>query len=233
MGHGRLCLIALGVAGALQLDAVGLAREGDTTNWGTTAPGVNRAPAGSDTNANVRAPIHPVTSGAGAASGDPTWVAVKLHHANKMEIDLGNYELQNGQSPKVKNFAARIVRDHEMADRQLAAYAKKAKIDLEGSPTGGADKRDNAASSEDAEDVQMHSDMEHVKSLKGADLDKSFVSTMMTGHDKVIDMVRVAQGTVGDAQLKSLLDQTMPTLMRHRRVASTLVTAISGTSSAD
>jgi predicted outer membrane protein len=227
-------LIACGVVAALQLSVVARAGAGDrTTPWGTTAPAANSAPAGNDTKASIPAPIHPVTSGAGAASGDPTWIAVKLHHANKMEIDLGNYELQNGQSPKVKNFAARIVRDHEMADRQLATYANNAKIDLEGSPTGSADKRDNAASSEDAEDVQMHSDMEHVKSLKGAELDRSFASTMMTGHDKVVEMVRVAQGAVGDAQLKSLLEQLLPTLVRHRRMAAILVTAISGTSTAD
>ncbi|MEA2701241.1 MAG: putative rane protein [Myxococcales bacterium] len=215
--HGRLCLVACGVAGALQLGVVARASAGT----------------GSDTNVNVPPPIHPVSPGPGAASGDPTWIAVKIHHVNKMEIELGNYELKNGQSPKVKNFAAKIVRDHETADRQLAAYAKKAKIELEGSPTGNADKRDNAASSEDAEDVQMHSDVEHVKSLKGAELDKAFASTMMTGHDKVIEMVRVAQGTVADAQLKGLLDQMLPTLVRHRRMAATLVTATSGTSSAD
>lgn len=54
----------------------------------------------------------------------------KLHQINLMEIQLGQLAQQKASSAKVKSFGERLVRDHQMADREVAALAQKRNIEL-------------------------------------------------------------------------------------------------------
>ncbi|HEX3694142.1 MAG TPA: DUF4142 domain-containing protein [Polyangia bacterium] len=183
---------------------------------------------------NNQAPSPPTTATLPAAqNGDPTWTAVKLHRLNMMEIQAGKAEQANGQSPRVKSFAAHMVRDHQAADRQLAAYAKKHKITLRGSEFGPPQNDDNTASGDDAADLQARADLKALKQHKGRDMDQAFLTAMITGHDNAITMVREARAATTDSELSSLLDQLLPSLQRHRDTASTLNNAINGTSSSE
>lgn len=170
--------------------------------------------------------------------GDPTWVATKLHRVNQGEIKLAKIEREQGESAKAKSFAAQIVRDHQRADRQLMAYAKQKKIDLDAVPTtsGESDSgnRDRAvASGEDADDVQMQVKMNELQKLKGAELDRQFASTMLDGHAKVMDLVRDARAATKDRQLQALLGGLLPTLENHHRIAAMLNNTLGGTSSVE
>lgn len=177
----------------------------------------------------------PVGSG---QMGDPTWIATKLHRVNQGEIKIANIEREQGESAKAKSFAAQIVRDHQRADRQLMAYAKQKKIDLDAAPTtsGESDSGNHdrtVASAEDADDVQMQVKMNELKKLKGADLDRQFASTMLDGHAKVMDLVRNARATTKDRQLQALLGGLLPTLESHHRIAAMLNNTLGGTSSVE
>jgi len=239
-----------GLVGSMSLGTFALAGE-----QATTAPGM-------DPNTQPRTdrdstPTDPQTSGssvpAGAAKqpatgaatgltapavgsaqmGDPTWIATKLHRINQGEIKVANIERAQGESAKAKAFATQIARDHERADRQLMAYAKQKKIDLNAVPTTGEsdDSRDRAASSEDEDDIQMQVTLKELKALKGADLDRQFVSTMLNGHAKAMDLVRNARAATRDRQLQALLDGLLPALENHHRLAAMLNNTLGGTSS--
>jgi len=209
---------------------------GDNPSEGAAAPGSAPqagvpAPTPAPPTAKLPVADHQAGNGQVAVSDDPTWIAVKLHRVNLMEIKAGKAEQAKGVSPRVKSLASQIVRDQQMADRQLAAYAKKRKISLNGSESGPVENNDNIASSEDQDDLQMQADLRALKAHKGRDMDQAFLTTVIVGHDKAIELVRGARQATKDTELATLLDQVLPSLQGHRDSAATLNNAINGTSS--
>jgi putative membrane protein len=62
----------------------------------------------------------------------------------------------------------------------------------------------------------------HIKTLKGADFDKEFLSMMVTGHEKVLAKLDSAMGTVQNDDLKTMLQNVKPTLQKHADTARDL-----------
>jgi putative membrane protein len=162
---------------------------------------------------------------------DPASIAVKMHRINQTEIDVATRARDNGESAKVKSFAAQIIRDHQQADRSLAAYAKKRKIDLSGSSGTSTEEPNRQNGSEDANDMHMAATVKQLKGMTGGELDRAFVSAMVVGHDQALQMVNNASANTKDRDLVALLNSFRPTLDRHRRMASTLNNTLAGTSS--
>jgi len=233
---GKMWIATCGLLGVIGM-ATGARADSDKVGHSQVNPGENV----SETNAAAASaaqngvPTRPPTTATlpAAQNGDPTWTAVKLHRLNMMEIQAGKAEQANGQSPRVKSFAAHMVRDHQAADRQLAAYAKKHKISLRGSEFGPTQNDDNAAAGDDSADLQARADLKALKQHKGRDMDQAFLTAMITGHDNAITMVRDVRAATTDSELSSLLDQLLPSLQHHRDMAATLNNAINGTSSAE
>ena len=203
--RGKSWLIVCGMAGLLP---VGAALAADNT-----------APAGAPP-----APIAPTTG----TPGDPSWTAIKIHQINAMEVEAAKLEQQKGESPRVKEFAGQMVRDHQAADKQVMAYARKHKLEMRMPGTGEAAHRGNLSAVEGPDDAAMQSEMKKLEALKGAELDRAFLASMVSGHDKAIDLVRSARDATSDRDLANLLDQLLPSLDKHRAMAATLNNAVTG-----
>src|SRR5438105_8140959 len=54
----------------------------------------------------------------------------QVHRTNLMEIRMGQLAQRNGSSAKVKQFGAKLVRDHQAADQKVTALAKQLGITL-------------------------------------------------------------------------------------------------------
>jgi putative membrane protein len=71
---------------------------------------------------------------------------------------------------------------------------------------------------DEADQKDMKDDKEmaaHVKTLKGADFDKEFLSMMVQGHEKVLAKMDSAMGTIQNDELKTMLTNVKPTLQKH------------------
>jgi putative membrane protein len=156
---------------------------------------------------------------ANAASDDAHLVA-KLHQVNQMEITVGKLAENQAQSKAARDFGAKLVRDHQVADKKLMSYADKTGIDANAMPQAGSD-----------EDAQMQEKVDHLRNLTGADFDREFATMMSDGHRQVIDEVTSAKSTVTDPKLKSLLGQLLPTLQKHYQTAQSLVSKTQNVSS--
>jgi putative membrane protein len=139
-------------------------------------------------------------------------IIAKLHHINQMEVDAGKLAEDKGQAKAVRDYGARLVRDHQSADKKIVAYADKNGIDANAMPPAGND--------QEAKDMDK---MDRLRNLTGAEFDRTFASTMLEGHQKAIDLVQSARDTVTDGQLKGMLGQLLPTLEKHRQIAQNLV----------
>jgi putative membrane protein len=154
-----------------------------------------------------------------AMTGDAQVVA-KLHHVNQMEITAGKLAQDKGQMKSVRDFGARLVRDHQAADKKVMAYADKNGIDANAMPPAGDD--------QEAKD-QDH--MDRLRNLSGPAFDHEFAMVMHDGHAKTIAMVTTARGAVTDPALRTLLGQLLPTLQQHDETAQRLLSATQGVSS--
>jgi len=223
----KMTTLACGLAGLMGTATMARANN-DQPSKGTAQ---DMADPGSDETTKELGEVPPtVPPTANVDNGDPTWTAVKLHRLNLMEIQASQAEQAKGLSPQVKSLASHIARDHQMADRQLAAYAKKHKISLKGTESPKANV-DYPGSADDNEDLRAESDLRQLKAHKGRDMDQAFLTAMITGHDRAIALVRAVRVVTKDSDLANLLDGLLPSLQSHRDQAATLNNAINGTSS--
>ncbi|GAA4496523.1 hypothetical protein GCM10023191_038640 [Actinoallomurus oryzae] len=142
--------------------------------------------------------VHAADTGTPSATGgDRTWLAA-LHQANLAEIQAGELAKKKGTTPAIRSVGAMIVTDHVASDDQVARVAKSLKITL---PSSAAP-ADAAAASRLANE-------------SGGTFDHDFVSTMMTGHQKMISKTQteIAQGA--EPQVKNLAQSTLPVLRKH------------------
>jgi putative membrane protein len=201
-GLGRRWLWQALAAGALALGGTAYANDmGAQGSTGSTDPSGMAAPS-APTDAT-----HAGGTAAGAMSDDARVVS-KLHHINQMEIDAGKLAQDKGQSKQVRDFGARLVKDHQAADKKLMAYADKKGIDANAMPPAGND--------QEAKDQDK---MDRLRNLSGAEFDNQFASTMAEGHQKAIDLVQTSKDTVSDTQLRTMLTQLLPTLQKHEHMA--------------
>jgi len=191
-------LRALAIVSALALPSVAFA--GDKTPSDPTPSDTKTDTTRTDTTTK--------TDGASAKLSDgDTKIVAHLHHVNQMEIDLGKAAQKSGTAG-VKVYGQTLVTDHQSADKDLTSFAKTHKVSSipADKPMADADKQD---------DKDMQAQVTKLKSLKGADFDRAFLTMMTAGHDKELAKIDVAMGAATDPDLQSMLKSVKPVLQRH------------------
>jgi len=140
----------------------------------------------------------------------------ELHHANQMEVRMGKLAQTNGTSQAVKDFGARMEREHGKADENLLAYAKTKQLQL-GEPKADSPLAKTMQSAE-------HATMEKLQALQGPSFDRAYLAAMVGDHDVDIAKVMAGQQQFADnTALKALLDNLLPQLQQHRLSAYRLL----------
>src|SRR5688572_7111772 len=116
-----------------------------------------------------------------------TTLLSRMHATNQMEIRLGQLAQRNGASATVKQYGARLVRDHSAADARVTALAKKLGITLMERPHGWDQNRGRAHDSTDARHHAMPADSMKMKHDSMGQMDHS---RMDRGKDHATKMQR-------------------------------------------
>jgi putative membrane protein len=132
-------------------------------------------------------------------------IAMMISMANANDSAGGAYARTHARNPAVRDFAARMVREHGAANRQAAPLAQRLR----------------AQSPHENNDVQkMRDDAEHsMMSLQrdsGATFDKNYMDHEVDGHQHVLDKIDhdfIPHAT--DADLKRLLTQARTMVNTH------------------
>ncbi len=151
-------------------------------------------------------------------------LVVHVHHVNLMEIDMGKLARRNGTT-KVKSYGTTLIKDHTSANKDLKALAKKKGI-------ATIPKHKPTTEHAQHEHQDMKDAMAHMKTLKGAEFDREFLTMMVADHDKELGRVDAAMTTVSDAELKTFLTNLRPTLQRHADQARELQRGVTEVSTA-
>jgi putative membrane protein len=121
---------------------------------------------------------------------------------NKMEIEFGKLAEQKGSSPAVREFGARMVKDHTRLFNELASVAKSIGLTV---PT--------ALSAE-----QQHEYAELSK-LSGSNFDKQYIDLMVKVHTADLTAFQNAETTVENPKLKEAISTAIPVIQEHLTMA--------------
>jgi putative membrane protein len=130
------------------------------------------------------------------------------------EVELGKLAEQNAQDRQVKEFGARMVRDHGAANNELAMVAARKGITL--------------PDQLDQKHVQLR---DKLAKLRGAEFDRAYMREMVEDHDKDVKAFRQHAQSGTDPDLKQFAQMTLPTIEEHDRMAHGIVKALTATGS--
>jgi putative membrane protein len=174
----------------------------------TLAIADDKTPTTNKTTTDKTATDKTATDKAGKLSAGDMKMISHLHHVDQMEIDMGKLAQQRSTATGVKNYGKTLMDDHQSADQDLTAFAKK-----HNQAMIPADKPDTDAERQDQKD--MTAQTAHLRGLKGADFDREFLNMMVSGHDKELAKIDVSMGAASDPDLQTLLKSVKPMLQRH------------------
>jgi putative membrane protein len=141
----------------------------------------------------------------------------KLSHGDRKFIEDaaegGMFEVQAAQmaeskarDPAVKEFATKLVQDHQQANNELVQLANSKHVELPAAPSRG----------------QRHA-IEKLGKMDGAEFDKNFVQQVgIKDHEKDIKKFEKAADKVKDPDLKAWVQKTLPHLREHYALAEKL-----------
>lgn len=125
--------------------------------------------------------------------------AVEAANGGMAEVALGQLAQQKGMSQDVKDFGAKMVKDHTKANNEMKAVAKEKNITLPA--TVGKDEQKT---------------MDDLSKKSGKDFDKAYVKLMVEDHDKDVKMFEKEAKDGKDAAVKSFAATTLPVLKMHQ-----------------
>jgi putative membrane protein len=114
------------------------------------------------------------------------------------EVDLGNLARERSTDPKVKDFAAMMVKDHSAANEKLEALASAKKVSLPSS--GGAAEMATKAK---------------LEALSGAAFDNSYIKSQLKAHSDTVALLKKEISTGQDAEAKAFAQSILPTVQSH------------------
>jgi putative membrane protein len=145
----------------------------------------------------------PVNGAEKGLTGDDKAFIKEAASGGMMEVQLGEMAQQKGQSRDVKDFGARMVKDHTKANEELKALAGQKNEKL---PDKIGSKHQKV--------------VDKLSKAAAADFDKQYMQTMVKDHATDVSNFKNVSVKGNDTDLKALAAKTLPVLEDHLKQAS-------------
>jgi putative membrane protein len=194
-------LVSIAVAVAL----AGGAAWAQSATQGTTQP-----PAAADrmapaSKASATTPSRMGSAQAKASSAQDRKFVATAGEAGAAEVEMARVAMDRAQSSDVKNFASRMVSDHEKAGEDLDKIAAS-----KGMPV------DDKMSAKD------QAELDRLRKLQGANFDREYVKSQLAAHKAAVALFDKESKSGNDRDLKQFAASTLPTLRDHLQLAQQL-----------
>jgi putative membrane protein len=123
---------------------------------------------------------------------------VKVADVGMTEVKAGHLAQEKSASTRVKDFGSMMIKDHSAAGDELKSLARQKNVTL---PAAIGD------------DHQKKID--DLGKKTGKDFDKAYINAMVDGHESTVSDFEKASKNTKDADVKSWVDKTLPTLRMH------------------
>jgi putative membrane protein len=137
------------------------------------------------------------------------------------EVEMAKMAQEKASSKDVKDFARMLVQDHQKTNEKLKDIADKKGVRL---PEYDDHDRGDARKSERSEDRGSGGDVNRaakdrksaeLASLSGESFDRRFMAIQIENHQKGVQNFEKMQKNAKDPELRSLVQETLPTLRTH------------------
>lgn len=132
----------------------------------------------------------------------------------QFEVETGRLAEQNANDQRIKDFGARMVRDHGNANALLTAIA-----------TG---KGETLPQQLDAKHAQLR---EKLAGLRGSEFDRAYMSTMVKDHDEDVRAFAKEAQQGHDEEIKRFAKETLAVIQDHDQMAHDIAASISAVGS--
>ena len=124
------------------------------------------------------------------------------------EVNDATLATQSATDPKVKEFAAMMIKDHSAANNKLSALAATKNLTL---PTSAS-----------VLDMASHAKL---KVLSGETFDKSYIKGQIAAHKDTVKLLRKEIASGEDPDAKAFAKSILPTVEGHLKAINILATA--------
>jgi putative membrane protein len=122
----------------------------------------------------------------------------KVADVGMTEVKLGQMAQDKGTNQRVKDFGGMMVKDHTAAGDELKNLASQKNVTLPATVGNDHQKK-----------------IDDLNKKSGRDFDKAYIDAMVDGHQATVNDFEKASKNTKDADVKSWLDKTLPTLKMH------------------
>ncbi len=123
----------------------------------------------------------------------------RLHHFNRMEIELAKQAESRAKSPKVLNLAHQMRADHELMEKKVLALAKRRDIHLDG--------------------FQLATYERTVKNrmgkLNSPEFETAFLRVIERTHDETANELLLVRNGLNDTEVLALINEELPLMAAH------------------
>jgi putative membrane protein len=118
------------------------------------------------------------------------------------EVELGNLAVQRASRPTVKEFGAKMVKDHGAANGELATLARAKGVEL---PT--------------TLDADHRALRDRLSAMQGAEFDRMYMQEMVKDHTQDVAEFEQAARSASDPDVRAWAASKVPTLREHLALA--------------
>jgi putative membrane protein len=118
------------------------------------------------------------------------------------EVEFGTLATQRAARPAVRDFGAKMVKDHGAMNAELATLAKSKGVEV---PT--------------TLDAEHQAVRDRLMALQGHDFDRAYMQEMVKDHTQDVAEFEKASQTASDAELRGWADAKLPMLREHLALA--------------
>ena len=202
-------VITAGLACVMALPGFASAQSATPSGQGEKKPGAqgttSTKPGGAGGQAGAGA------SAAGTLAAADRTFAMHAAQGGLAEVEMGKVAASNADSPDVKQFGQRMVDDHGKANTELMSWASKNNVTLPTEP-----------------DAKQKAEHARLSKLSGAAFDTAYMKVMVADHNKDVAEFQREAKTAKDADLKSWVTKTLPTLQEHQTMAKEINAKVGG-----
>ena len=119
-----------------------------------------------------------------------------------MEVEFGKLAESKGSSSAVKEFGARMVKDHTRLNKELGSAATSIGLTA---PTGLS--------------TEQKAEYAKLSKLTGKEFDKEYIDLMVKDHTDDLAAFQKAESTVQDPKLKKAISVAIPVIQEHLNMA--------------
>ncbi|MGH8851958.1 MAG: DUF4142 domain-containing protein [Casimicrobiaceae bacterium] len=173
--------------------------------YGTTPPPAVTGKAPAAGQSALAKPSSAMAAQGKALSARDRKFVTTANEAGAAEIEMARIAMERASASEVKDFASRMVSDHQKADQDLDRIAA----------SKGLSEGDKLSAKDQAE-------LDKLRKLQGAGFDREYVKSQLAAHKAAVALFEKQSKSGNDSDLKQFAASTLPTLQDHLQLVEQL-----------